>query len=58
MVRFVRPVSWSFPNYLARLPDYYYKHRQDLKKTSTRVHDIGQDTEYYDLKYNTIKHKV
>jgi hypothetical protein len=58
MVRFGRKHSWIFPNYAARLPDHYYKFRQDLERPSTRVHDRALETDFLDLKYNKETHQM
>lgn len=52
MVRFTRIPSWSFPNMLHRLPEHYYRHRQELTKPSTRVHDRPLETDLLDLRYD------
>lgn len=58
MVRFTRIPSWSFPNMLHRLPDHYYRHRQDLAKPSTRVYDRPPETDLLDLRFDESLHQV
>jgi len=58
MVRIGRRPSWSYPSYLARLPEHYYQFRKELEKPSARVHDKPPETEFMDLYYNKEKHKV
>ncbi len=53
-----RKPSWSFPNYTARLSDYYYNHRLDLEKPSTRVHDKAPQTDFSDLIYRNDQKRV
>ena len=57
MGRFGRIPSFSFPYYKARLPEHYYKHRQDLKKDSARVHDRAVTGQFMDYKWDE-EHKV
>ncbi|KAF7492414.1 hypothetical protein SSS_10079 [Sarcoptes scabiei] len=52
MVRYGRVTSWSFPHYISRLPDHYYKHVQDLNRPSERVHDRSLPTDLLDYKYD------
>lgn len=52
MVRYGRVTSWSFPHYISRLPDHYYKHVQDLNRPSERVHDRSVPTDLLDYKYD------
>lgn len=52
MGRFSRAQAWAFPNMLNRLPEHYYRHRTELQKPSTRVHDRPPETDFFDLKYN------
>ena len=53
MVRLIKPPTWEFPNYFARLPQHYYNHMMDLKKpTSERIHEVHPKGEYLDWKMN------
>lgn len=53
MVRYGRIPSWSFPHITARLPDHFYRHRQELTKPSERVHDRPVPTDFLDYKYDS-----
>ncbi|XP_027204270.1 mitochondrial ribosomal protein L28 [Dermatophagoides pteronyssinus] len=53
MVRYGRIPSWSFPHITSRLPEHYYRHRQELTKPSERVHDRPVPTDFLDFKYSS-----